>query len=184
MSTWQTPFCPPAEMAVIGVAVSSAVTDLWKGKIYNAITYPATAAGVLIALGSRGLSGMCDSVVGWASGLLPAGLLFAAGAIGGGDVKLLGAIGALTGAWPVAETFGLALIIGGVMAVGQLAWKGELLSTLVRTGRRWIAPIVPARAEPSAAGRVRAQVRFGVAIGIALLLTLWDLHRLGDPHAW
>src|SRR5712692_6673521 len=136
MTAWETPPCLPAEVAVIGVAVASAVTDLWKGKIYNAITYPATAAGLLIALGSRGPAGMCDSLAGWAAGFLPAMLLFAFGAIGGGDVKLLGAIGALTGARPVVETFGLAFLIAGVIAVGQLVWKGELFSTVIRTGRR------------------------------------------------
>ena len=45
---------PAPAVILLFVAVSCAVTDLWKGKIYNAITYPAMAVGFVLAIVQHG----------------------------------------------------------------------------------------------------------------------------------
>ncbi len=72
-------------VAALLLAVACALTDATTGRIPNAITLPALLAGLL---------------VGHPAGVLcaaPALHLFARGKLGGGDVKLLAALGALLG---------------------------------------------------------------------------------------
>jgi prepilin peptidase CpaA len=166
---------PVPAAVLLAVAVVCAITDLWKGKIYNAITYPAMAIGVVLALVQHGASGIFFALGGFAVGFFPAFVLFALGGMGGGDVKLLGAIGAIAGAVAATETLILAFLIGGLFALGQLAWHGRLFATLGRTLRTLVGFVVPGlgRSAPSTEGRL--EVRFGVAICVALLATLWDL---------
>jgi prepilin peptidase CpaA len=169
---------PVPAAVLLAVAVICAVTDLWKGKIYNAITYPAMAVGVVLALIQHGAPGIFHAVGGFAVGFFPAFVLFALGGMGGGDVKLLGAIGAIAGAIAATETLILAFVFGGLFALGQLAWHGRLFATLGRTLRTLVGFLVPGLGRgksPSAGEDKRLEVRFGVAICVALLATLWDL---------
>jgi prepilin peptidase CpaA len=164
-------------VALIAVAAICAVTDLVRGKIYNAVTYPAVALGLALQLGTHGWAGAWLALAGFAVGFFPAFVLFAVGALQGGDVKLLAAVGTLGGAIAATETLVLAFCVGGLLALGKLAWHGRLLRTLVRSGRVLAGMIVPGlgRAPLIVAGESPLTVRFGVAICVALLATLWDL---------
>ncbi len=167
---------PVPAVVLLVVAVTCAVTDLWKGKIYNAVTYPAMALGVALGLVLHGLPGLWSALAGFAVGFFPAFVLFALGGMGGGDVKLLGAIGAIAGAIAATETLLLAFVFGGLFALGKLAWHGRLFSTLWRTLRTLAGYLVPGLGRPAAApDERRLEVRFGVAICVALVATLWDL---------
>lgn len=171
---------PVPAAVLLAVAVVCAITDLWKGKIYNAVTYPAMAIGVVLALAQHGAPGIFYALGGFAVGFFPAFVLFALGGMGGGDVKLLGAIGAIAGAIAATETLILAFIFGGLFALGQLAWHGRLFATLGRTLRTIAGFVVPGlgRGNAPSPGE-RLEVRFGVAICVAILATLWDLRSGG-----
>jgi prepilin peptidase CpaA len=166
---------PVPAVVLLVVAVTCAVTDLWKGKIYNAVTYPAMALGVVLALVQHGANGIWLALGGFAVGFFPAFVLFALGGMGGGDVKLLGAIGAIAGAIAATETLILAFLVGGLFALGKLAWHGRLFATLGRTLRSIAGTLWPGLGKPAAATTERLEVRFGVAICVALVATLWDL---------
>jgi prepilin peptidase CpaA len=167
---------PVPAVVLLAVAVTCAVTDLWKGKIYNAVTYPAMAIGVVLAVVQHGAPGIFYALGGFAVGFFPAFVLFALGGMGGGDVKLLGAIGAIAGAVAATETLILAFVFGGLFALGKLAWHGRLFATLWRTLRTIAGYLVPGLGRAEAApGEGRLEVRFGVAICVALVATLWDL---------
>src|SRR5438270_8990832 len=130
-------------VVLLAVAVTCAVTDLWKGKIYNAVTYPAMALGVVLSVWQHGASGIWFALGGFAVGFFPAFVLFALGGMGGGDVKLLGAVGAIAGAVAATETLILAFVFGGIFALGKLAWHGRLFVTLGRTLRTIVSYAVP-----------------------------------------
>jgi prepilin peptidase CpaA len=167
---------PAPAVVLLLVAVTCAVTDLWKGKIYNAITYPAMALGVVLGVVQHGVPGIFFALGGFAVGFFPAFVLFALGGMGGGDVKLLGAIGAIAGAVAATETLILAFLVGGLFALGKLAWHGQLFATLGRTLRSIFGTLWPGLGRPATAPEERRlEVRFGVAICVALVATLWDL---------
>jgi Flp pilus assembly protein protease CpaA len=108
---------------IFGLCLVCAVTDLRAGKIYNVITYPSIAVGILYSavFGDRG--GVVDSIVGFAIGFLPFALAASRGWIGAGDVKLFGAIGAIGGSFFLIaclfHTFVLAAAYGLLLVIWQ-----------------------------------------------------------------
>lgn len=116
-------------VTMLGVAVA---TDVGMRRIPNLVT----VGGFGFALAVRGLTG-AEPLVG---GLLGAGLgfalsfpLFAAGGLGGGDVKLLTAAGAFLGPGRFIVAFLATAIIGAVMALIAAARRRALTSTLLGT---------------------------------------------------
>jgi prepilin peptidase CpaA len=175
---------PVPALLLIVLAVICAITDLWKGRIYNAITLPAIGIGFAVQIALNGGPGLWSALGGFAVGFFPAFLLFALGGMGGGDVKLMGAIGALAGAVAATETLILAFLIGAFLALAKLAWHGRLFRTFGRTLRVLFGFVVPGlgRAEKRE-GEEPLTVRFGFAICLAVLATLWDL-RAGALYHW
>jgi prepilin peptidase CpaA len=114
--------------AILLIAV---VTDLRSHRIYNWLTFPAIALGLLIHTVEAGLPGMGFALGGIAVASLSL-ILFALGAMGAGDVKvkLLGAVGTLMGPHFTAWTLLCTAILGGVLGVVYAARHGALGHTL------------------------------------------------------
>lgn len=104
-------------------------------RIPNWLTLGSMVLGLGAALIDGGGEGLVDSVLGLAvaGGLfLPFCLL---GVVGGGDMKLMAAVGAITG-WPmVLRVLCNTCIAGGLIAVAIMAWNGVLLTTLANAFR-------------------------------------------------
>ena len=132
-----------AVSASAAVMVTAAVSDLRFQRIPNKLTYPAAVLGLLLHLVADGWPGLKDSLLGLALGFGVLFLCYMFGGIGGGDVKLAGALGALVGF----EVCPLALLymglLGGAMALSIMIWKGKLLASLRRTGRFFLSAFVP-----------------------------------------
>ena len=148
--------------------ISGAVTDWKTGKIPNWLTLPAMLGGLVFWVvagrldGSGAATGLARSALALAVGLVPMAILFAVGGIGGGDVKLMGAIGALSADWHcVLAAAVYAFLAGGFMAV----WIMVRRRVVVRTIRRIFGAAL------SAAARVKPdlpedspRVPFGAAL--------------------
>lgn len=104
--------------------------DLRVRKIPNLITIPAILMGFLIMSYRFGLSGTINSLEGFAVGIFVLLPLFAIGAMGAGDVKLMAAVGALNGWHFVIFAFLYTAIAGGVIAIVMLFLKGQLRNVL------------------------------------------------------
>src|SRR4051794_35395803 len=111
------------------VLLLAAFTDYRNGKVYNVLTYPAILVGIVwwtlwgfhVSGSSGAIGGFQNAFVGLASGLLPFALLYSAGGLHGGDVKLMGAVGALTASWQaVLATSVYAFVIGGLIAIAVM----------------------------------------------------------------
>lgn len=100
-------------------------TDLKKQRIYNIILFPFVAMAFLLSLYNGGISQLLTSIKGMLLGMALLIIPFAMGGMGGGDVKLLGAIGALKG-----TIFVLSVFLTGAMAGGLIS-----LVILLKTGR-------------------------------------------------
>ena len=109
--------------------------EIKERRIPNWLTLGAIALGVGAAAIEGGTEGLKDSALGLAiaGGLfLPFCLL---GVVGGGDMKLMAAVGAITG-WPmVLRVLTDTCIAGGLIAVAIMAWNGVLLTTLANVFR-------------------------------------------------
>ncbi|MGI5819700.1 MAG: A24 family peptidase [Armatimonadota bacterium] len=112
----------PTDLALIAACVTLALVAVWtdirRGKIFNAVTVPFAVLGLTLNTIGGGLDGALMSLGGVAAGF---GLWFATRLlgriIGGGDIKLLMAFGAIMGPAFMLWTFLVGAIIGGVIAV-------------------------------------------------------------------
>ena len=164
--------------ALAALALAAALTDIHSRRIPNWLVAAGFAAGVGFQVHARGLPGLWDALLGAAAGFLVYLGLFALRAMGGGDVKLMGAIGAFTGPKDWFVIFVLASLIGGALALVSLATKGGL----VRAARNIVSILwelahfrAPHRANPEldVANPGARTLPHGVAIAIAVLLFLW-----------
>jgi prepilin peptidase CpaA len=155
---------PALVLTGAGVAV---VTDLRRRRIYNALTVPAMAIGLVVNTvvdGPRGLH--------WAAtGLLLGAALFlipvAMGGMGAGDLKLLAALGAIGGPVFVFWCAICASIAGGVMAVAVLVAKRRF-GTVVAP----MALAVYTHQLPSATSNIRLPYAIPIAFGAVAALIL------------
>ncbi len=121
---------------------AASVCDLKTRRIPNGIT----AAGVLAGLAGHaclgGPPGLLPSLEGIAAAL-PLLLLYAAGAFGAGDVKLLMAVGALMGPGFLLWTLLGAVFAAGLLALAFVIRRGRLtLPTPAKASRMPFAPAV------------------------------------------
>ncbi|TYP53768.1 A24 family peptidase [Thermosediminibacter litoriperuensis] len=113
--------------AVLGISV---YTDLKYNKIFNAVLAPAAAAALLGNLYLFGAAGGLDSLKGMMLGMAFLFVPFALGGMGGGDVKLMGVVGAFKGPGFVWTAFICSALAGGLLSLGVMAAEGRLLLRL------------------------------------------------------
>lgn len=148
----------------------SAYTDLRWGKVYNWVTIPAILVGFGINFLYGGFSGLGDEVsrnynllssfLGMALGIGILGIFFLPGALGGGDVKLAAAIGALMGWQFLFWVLFFGSLIGGMMAIGAAIWKGRFQKILISS----IRFLFTLRAQPEVEGEPPLTIPFGLAL--------------------
>jgi len=158
--------------------------DVRTGKIPNWVTLPAVVIGVvgqtLVAWATgKGLAGLGGSLGGLAVGFLPLYLAWRAGGVGGGDAKMMAAVGALTNwEFTLAAMF-YGFLVAGVMAVLVMLVKRITWRTLGRIWRfLYLAMLSAKPADPATPDSPK--IPFGLALCIGSALQLVDL-LLGGP---
>lgn len=103
-------------LVVAGTGTAAAI-DLRVRRVPNALTATLAGAGLVVAVIGLGRIDLPAAVTGGLLGVLMMlpGYLF--GATGGGDVKLLGAVGTLLGPAATGRAFVCTLIAGGALAL-------------------------------------------------------------------
>ena len=107
-------------MPALGLLVWAAATDLHGRRIPNWLTFSLILSGIAQSIVFPGA--VCTptaSLAGFAVGFILPFLLFALGALGGGDVKLLAGVGAWFGPAAAINIFLLAAVLGAVMVIAQ-----------------------------------------------------------------
>jgi prepilin peptidase CpaA len=107
----------PKYLAVLIVALIACVTDIRSRRIPNILTFGAASAGLLFHSFAPAGEGVTTAAFGWLIGVVAFFIPFALGGLGGGDVKLLGALGAWLGPVPTIWVVLYSGVAGGVMAI-------------------------------------------------------------------
>lgn len=107
---------------LLGLAAS--VEDLCRRRISNATVLAGAAAGLATQLVWRGpLRGSGAWLAGTAAGFGVFLVFFLAGGMGGGDIKLMAALGGCLGARQILRAAFLAAIVGALIVCAYLVWK-------------------------------------------------------------
>ncbi len=166
-------------LIVLGIA---ATCDIRLRRIPNWLTLPSMVVGVGIHLASGGVAGLVNSIKGLAVGTAVLLIPFLAGGMGGGDVKLMGAVGALQGVSLVVHSVLYAAVVGGLLCCVAHAVAGRLLLTLKQVALwalSWLAlsasvflPALinraPYKPQSLQGGNVRIPYAVAIALGTAL----------------
>jgi prepilin peptidase CpaA len=160
------------------VATVAAIWDVKTRRIPNKLTVPCFMAGLLLHYFTQGWSGLGNSAAAGAIAFVIFLLFFLAGGMGGGDVKLIAAVGALVGTHLLPNVLIATALVGGVLAIGTALFRGQMGSTL-----RNVVAIAGHHAEngltphPSLHVRNTETVRlpYGVAIAAGVLVGCWHV---------
>jgi prepilin peptidase CpaA len=132
--------------ALFVTLIVGAYTDIARGKVYNWCTYPAMFVGLSLSYIFGGPKGLIWAVIGLALGVAVFILPYCFRLVGGGDVKLMGAVGALVGGWGfyglnlVLLCAFLSTVVGAIFGLSILIWKGKLKGALGNMGSAMFTP--------------------------------------------
>lgn len=112
------------------VACLGAANDVRSARIPNWLTYGGLVAALVLRSALLGMSGLKSGAVG---GLVAGGfffVLFLLGGMGGGDVKLMAAVGAWVGSTQVVTMLIAAAFAGGLLALAYMIFGHLVRQTL------------------------------------------------------
>jgi prepilin peptidase CpaA len=120
-------------ICALAIAVVGAVNDVRGARIPNWLTYSGLVSALMIRCAVFGWAGL----KGGFTGLIFAGgifyFLFLLGGMGGGDVKLMAAVGAWAGIQQAMSILAGSAVAGGILAVWYVLAYGKLRQTLLNT---------------------------------------------------
>ncbi len=168
---------PALVWVLVAVLVEAAIIDGWKLKVPNWLTYNLIGGGLIYGAIIGGWSGAMWSLGGAALGLALLLPLYAIGGMGAGDVKLLAGVGAWFGPGLTLTSFIVGGIVGGMIALAMMVFRGDVLEHLGRMGRisREIITVRdPAKLSESAAARKPNMMLlpYGIPLTIGTIGTL------------
>jgi prepilin peptidase CpaA len=177
--------------SLLGLALTiSVVTDVRSRLIYDVVTYPTALLALIIRfalVGWKGSNetasfGLLPGLLGLALGFVLFYVMFVFGGMGGGDVKLMGAVGAVLGFPAILYAVMFTALVGGLQAVLVLLWDGSLLKTASNAMRMVAHALHIKRIEGEPPPR--KYVPYGVAIALGTAWAIyWDYTHplLGGP---
>jgi prepilin peptidase CpaA len=173
---------------VLVAAFVAAITDIWKFRVYNALTLPLLALGIAYHGVVSGLAGFSDSLLGALFGFSSLIVVYALGGMGAGDVKLMAAIGAWLGMPLTFFVLIASSMVAGVYAVVLVVWWGRVGETVVNLHILWLRLTTIGR-YLGADDRVETEIRrpdrrsrvipFAAMVATGLIATLgwiWYVH--------
>ena len=115
---------------VFAISLAAMATDLKWRRIPNWLTVSAMFAGFAFHGITAGTEGLLLASGGFCVGFGFLFVLWCIGGGGGGDVKLMGALGAWMGALPTLFVFVLSAFMGFVCLLAMMVWSGAAAQTL------------------------------------------------------
>jgi prepilin peptidase CpaA len=170
----------PYLIAAIVVTGIAAWTDWRTGNIPNWLTFgtlglaPIAHIGISLAhhapIQEALATGGYSIAGGIACGIMPL-LLYTRGGIGGGDVKMFAAIGALLRTMVGVEAELYCLMAAALIAPAHLAYEGKLFRTLKNALAMVVNPFLPPEKKRVVEQEAMSWIRLGPAIFLGTVLT-------------
>lgn len=152
-------------LAMLAVCI---VTDLRVGKIYNRVTVPCAVLGLALAMVGGGMRGIGDHLLGIALVLVLMFLLSPLCPLGGGDTKLLAAVGALQGVHFIIWALLFTGVAGGVIALA-VAIRRRMLRQMATTITANVLSLSVGASAPAVSGPSSGKILYSLAIAAGTL---------------
>lgn len=152
------------EIVLLIICTLAALSDWRTGTIPNWLTLPPLLLAPMYFAVTEWPWGAVRSLLGIVVCSIVPVLLFWRGAMGGGDVKLLAAVGALSGYMLGLEIQLLSCVIAGLYALVRLCWDGLLFRTLKNIARILLNALLPKDKRKALDPTLLTSIRFGGAI--------------------
>lgn len=174
---------PSIALTVVAFVALCVTVDVRTRRIPNVLTGAGLIVGVALNTSYFGCSGLVSSLAGSAFTIGALLLPFAFGGIGGGDVKMMGAVGAMLGPRLALAGLVVGMLVGGGIMVGYLGMRGRLREKLASTGAmvaaavasQSVAPLFVSASEP---GAITLPYSVPLALGTVAVLALRELMGL------
>jgi prepilin peptidase CpaA len=112
----------------VGLVLVAAVWDFRTRRIPNRLTMTAALLGLALQVGFNSLAGAQHAAIGWLVGLAVLLLPCLLGWVGGGDIKLLAALGALQGPHLALMAGLYGIVAGGLLSAAILVARSRALA--------------------------------------------------------
>ena len=159
-------------IVLVPLAASVIYHDVRYRRIPNMLVLIALVAGLTINTVFGGWHGLGNSALGLGVAFIPMLLLHIFGAMGAGDVKLMGAVGSILGVALMPITLVLVVMVGGALAIFTTLRAGTMFTTLHGVLRIFVG-ILPGWEMPrfAMAPDRRHTIPYGVAIMVGSLIS-------------
>jgi prepilin peptidase CpaA len=154
------------------VVAACGITDVWKQKIYNLVTYPSIVSGLLLGFLEGGKTGLTEHAKGFLVGFILMLIVHILGGMGAGDVKLMGAIGSLGGYPFIINALFFSVMVGGIISLAVVIWQKKLLISLKNVLLALVTPMIPGMKTIPLDPANSTSIPFGFAICLG---TLWAM---------
>jgi len=165
-----------AEGLAVFTVIAACVSDVTTSRIPNALTFGAAALAVVFHAAAPAGLGATHAVLGLIVGLAVFFPLFALGAMGAGDVKLMAALGAWVGWQPVILVALYGSVAGGVLALVVAArsrYLKQAFTNIRALGMYWLVNGIKPLPELTLESKQSMRLPYAVAIAAGLAVTLW-----------
>ena len=161
------------------VVATAVITDLLSSRVPNWLTFPAMGVALALHAWQGNGDGIIFSLAGLVTGLGLFFLLYLAGGLGAGDVKLMAAIGAFVGVYGVLCSAWLAMVVGGVYAIGALCYHWGLAGAGQRLVHAVYGAVLIGGSAWSRELALPFKLRYGLAISAGAVLFQLGIHPFG-----
>jgi len=169
MSWHEVPRLLVTDFALLVVLLTCLFTDIkWK-RIPNWITLPGMGLGLGLNTLLWGWAGLKQSGLGLLVGFGLLFILFLLGWMGGGDVKLMGAVGAIGGFPFVVAALVYSILVGAFIGFVVLIWKRELLRSLKNIFLYMLSRVLRFMPKHELTEAAMHKIPFGIAIVIGVV---------------
>ena len=158
------------------VLVIAVIMDLRSSRIPNWLTFPAMGFALAGQAWLNGIDGVLFSLAGFGTGLGLFFLIYLAGGVGAGDVKLIASIGGFVGVYGVLSCAWLAIVLGGIYAIAAMGYHWGVAAAGQRLVHAAYGVLTVGGSAWSRDLALPFKLRYGLAIAAGTLLFQLGIH--------